>query len=136
LRGSPFGHALEAVKLNETRAEAIGFPVYRIKLVCFVLAAAFAGLAGALIANQNNFVSPGLMHWTQSGMLMVMIIVGGLGHLYGGLVGAAFLLLLEELLSAHTEHWQLALGVILLGIVLFAPHGLARRARRSATAGT
>jgi branched-chain amino acid transport system permease protein len=100
-----------------------------------VLAGAFAGLAGALIANQNNFVSPGLMHWTQSGMLMVMIIVGGLGHLFGGLIGAAFLLLLEEILSAHTEHWQLALGLILLGIVLFAPHGLARAARRSATAG-
>ena len=126
LRRSRFGHALDAVKLNETRAEAIGFPVYRIKLVCFVLAAAVAGLAGALIANQSNFVSPGLMHWTQSGMLMVMIIVGGLGHLLGGAIGAVFLLLLEELLSAHTEHWQLALGIILLGVVLFAPRGLAR----------
>jgi branched-chain amino acid transport system permease protein len=125
LARSRFGHALGAIKMNEVRAEAIGFPTYRIKLACFVIAAALAGLGGALIANQNNFVSPALMHWTQSGMLMVMLIVGGSGHLFGGVVGAALLLLLEETLSAHTQHWQLALGIVLLGVVLFAQRGIA-----------
>jgi branched-chain amino acid transport system permease protein len=125
LAKSRFGHALGAIKMNEVRAEAIGFPTYRIKLACFVLAAALAGLGGALIANQNNFVSPTLMHWTQSGMLMVMLIVGGSGHLLGGVIGAAVLLLLEETLSAHTQHWQLVLGIVLLAIVLFAQRGVA-----------
>jgi branched-chain amino acid transport system permease protein len=125
LARSRFGHALDAIKMNETRAEAIGFPTYRIKLTCFVIAAALAGLGGALIANQSNFVSPALMHWTQSGMLMVMLIVGGSGHLFGGVIGAAVLLLLEETLSTHTQHWQLALGIVLLGVVLFAQRGIA-----------
>jgi branched-chain amino acid transport system permease protein len=125
LGASRFGQAIRAIKENETRAEAIGFPVFRLKLACFVMAGAVAGLAGALIANQNTFVSPSLIHWTQSGLLMVMVIVGGTGYLYGGALGAAVLLVLEETLSGHTEHWQLVLGAILLAIVLFAPKGLA-----------
>jgi branched-chain amino acid transport system permease protein len=132
LARSRFGHALGAIKMNEVRAEAIGFPTYRIKLVCFIIAAAIAGLGGALIANQNNFVSPALMHWTQSGMLMIMLIVGGSGHLFGGVIGAAVLLLLEETLSTYTQHWQLVLGIVLLVIVLFAQRGLAGLFERKA----
>lgn len=120
-----FGRVLQAIRENETRMEAIGYPVYRYKLAGFVLAGAIAGLAGALIANQNTFVSPNLMHWTQSGTLLVMVILGGLGYLYGAALGAVALLLLEEVLSGYTVHWQLALGVILLVVVLRAPHGLA-----------
>jgi branched-chain amino acid transport system permease protein len=120
-----FGRVIEAIRENETRMEAIGFPTYRYKLVCFVIAGAVCGLAGALLANQGNFVSPRLLDWAQSGSLMIMVILGGIGHLYGGAIGAIVLLVLEEVLSAYTIYWQLPVGVILLAIVLFAPRGLA-----------
>nr|WP_312986288.1 branched-chain amino acid ABC transporter permease [Comamonas koreensis] len=119
-----FGHVLQAIKENETRMQAIGFPVYRYKLVAFTLAGAFAGLAGAMLANQGNFVGPGMLQWTQSGILLIMVILGGVGHLYGGLLGAAVFLLLEEVLAAYTVHWQLGLGAVLLIVVLVAPNGL------------
>ena len=103
---------------------ALGFSTYRFKLVAFTLAGALAGLAGALMANLGGFVSPALMQWSQSGMLMIMVILGGVGYLYGGLVGAVFFLLLEELLSHYTIHWQLGLGAVLLLLVMVAPNGL------------
>jgi branched-chain amino acid transport system permease protein len=104
---------------------AIGFPVFRYKLVAFTLAGALAGLAGALLANLGGFVSPALMQWSQSGMLMIMVILGGVGYLYGGVIGAVFFLLLEEVLTHFTIHWQLGLGAVLLFVVLMAPNGLA-----------
>lgn len=124
LLNSRFGHALQAIRDNETRMAAIGFPVYRFKLLAFVLAGALAGLAGALLAHQGGFVSPSMMQWSESGMLMVMVILGGVGHLYGGLVGAVVFLALEELLSSTTIHWQFGLGAVLLAVVLLAPNGL------------
>ncbi len=124
LLNARFGHVLQAVRENETRMTAIGFPVLRFKLVAFTLAGALAGLAGALLANQASFVSPALMHWSQSGMLMVMVILGGVGHLWGPVVGALAFLLLEEMLGLHTIHWQFFLGAILLAVVLVAPNGL------------
>lgn len=124
LLNARFGHTLQAIRENEVRMTAIGFPVYRFKLVAFTLAGALAGLAGALMANLGGFVSPSLMQWSQSGMLMIMVILGGVGYLYGGLVGAVFFLLLEELLSHYTIHWQLGLGAVLLLVVLVAPNGL------------
>jgi branched-chain amino acid transport system permease protein len=120
-----FGRVVEAIRVNETRMEAIGFPTYRYKLICFVIAGALAGLAGALLANQNSFVSPKLMDWVQSGSLMIMVILGGVGYHYGGAIGAVVLLVLEEVLSSYTIYWQLPVGIILLVIVLFAPQGLA-----------
>jgi branched-chain amino acid transport system permease protein len=125
LLNARFGHTLQAIRENESRMMAIGFPVYRYKLVAFTLAGALAGLAGALMANLGGFVSPSLMQWSQSGMLMIMVILGGVGYLYGGLMGAVFFLLLEELLSHYTIHWQLGLGAVLLLVVLVAPNGLA-----------
>ncbi|MEZ5842165.1 MAG: branched-chain amino acid ABC transporter permease [Hyphomicrobiaceae bacterium] len=133
LVNSRFGHALQAIRENETRMEAVGFAVLRIKLVAFVLAGAVCGLAGALMANHAVFVSPSLMQWTQSGVLMIMVILGGVGHLWGGVVGALAFLALEELLSHYTIHWQFFLGAALLGVVLVAPNGimsLAGRGRR------
>jgi branched-chain amino acid transport system permease protein len=124
---------IEAIRENETRMEAVGFPTYRYKLVCFVIAGAVCGLAGALLANQGNFVSPRLLDWAQSGSLMIMVILGGIGHLYGGAIGAIVLLVLEEVLSAYTIYWQLPVGVILLAIVLFAPQGLAGAFARKRT---
>jgi branched-chain amino acid transport system permease protein len=126
-----FGRVIEAIRENETRATAIGYPVYRYKLVCFVISGAIAGLAGALIANQTSYVGPALLHWVQSGTLMVMVILGGVGRFWGGPVGAAVLLLLEELFSGSpllgpfALHWQLPVGAILLAVVLFAPRGIA-----------
>ncbi|MDO9278029.1 MAG: branched-chain amino acid ABC transporter permease [Polaromonas sp.] len=125
LLNARFGHVLQAIRENETRMTAIGFPVYRYKLVAFTLAGAMAGLSGVLLANLGGFVSPSIMQWSQSGMLMVMVILGGVGYLYGGFLGAVFFLLLEELLSHYTIHWQLGLGLVLLLVVLVAPNGLA-----------
>lgn len=120
-----FGRVLLGIRDNEFRMEAIGFPTQRFKLVCFVIGGAIAGLAGALLVNHNNFISPNTLYWTQSGTLLIMIIVGGVGHLLGGVIGAAILLLLEECLSGYTQHWQLALGLMLLGVVFLAPKGVA-----------
>ncbi|UUZ65026.1 branched-chain amino acid ABC transporter permease [Polaromonas sp. P1-6] len=125
LINSHFGRVLQAIRENETRMEAIGHPVFRYKLVCFVIAGALASLAGALLANQNLMVSPSLVHWTQSGSLMVMVILGGTGYFFGGVIGAIVMLMLEEILSGYTIHWQLILGGILLAVVLLLPNGLA-----------
>lgn len=121
---SRFGMVLEGCKENEQRMLALGFPVYRYKLSGFVLAGAVAGLAGALMANYMGFVSPGLMHWTVSGEIMVMVILGGMGTLAGPVIGAAALLLLEEVLSAYMEHWMIILGPTLVAVVLFARRGI------------
>jgi branched-chain amino acid transport system permease protein len=126
-----FGRVVEAIRENETRMEAIGFPTYRYKLVCFAIGGGAAGLAGALLASHSSYVNPNLLYWTQSGTLMIMVILGGVGHLYGGLLGAVALLLLEEVFSVYTIHWQLGVGAILLAIVLFAPQGLAGLAARN-----
>ncbi len=125
LVNSPLGWLLQAARENETRVGATGGRVFAVQWTAFVVAGAIAGLAGALLANLNGLVSPHLMHWSQSGQLMVMVIIGGAGALWGGPLGALVLLLLEELLSGVTLHWQLALGAILLVVVLFAPRGLA-----------
>ncbi len=119
-----FGRVLQGIRENETRMEAVGYPVYRYRLIAFVIAGAMAGLGGALLANQNDLASPNMMHWTQSGMLLIMVILGGVGTLYGGVLGAAVLLLLEEVISTYTIHWQLGVGAVLLAVVLFAPNGL------------
>lgn len=134
LLNARFGHVLQGIRENETRMAALGFAVFRYKLIAFTLAGAIAGLAGALLANQGSFVSPALMQWSQSGMLMVMVILGGVGYLYGGLVGAAVFLLLEEVLVGYTIHWQFGLGAVLLAVVLLAPNGLMSLLRRRAAA--
>ena len=135
LVNSRFGRVLQGIRENETRMEAAGYPVYRFKLIAFVLAGALAGLGGALLANQNQLASPTMLHWTQSGILLIMVILGGVGYLYGGLLGAAVLLLLEELISSHTIHWQLGVGLVLLAVVLFAPNGLSTLLRRGRAGG-
>lgn len=124
LVNSNFGRALQATRENESRTEAIGFPVYRIKLTAFVIAGGMTGLAGALLANQSQLASPALLQWEQSGMLLIMVLLGGVGYVYGGVLGAAILLLLEETLSPHTIYWKLGLGLALLAVVLYARNGL------------
>jgi branched-chain amino acid transport system permease protein len=119
-----FGRVLLGIRENEARMEAIGFATYRYKLVGFALAGGIAGLAGALFANHNLFVSPAALHWTQSATFVVMVLLGGLGYRYGGVAGAFALLALEEALAAWTEYWHLPLGLILLAVVFFARRGL------------
>jgi len=130
LLNARFGHALQAMRENEQRMEAVGFAVYGHRLAAFVIAGALAGLAGALLASLGGFVSPSMMQWGQSGLLMVMVILGGVGHLWGGVIGAVVFLLLEEVLSHYTIYWQFALGAALLAVVLAAPNGLMSLFRR------
>jgi branched-chain amino acid transport system permease protein len=103
---------------------AIGFPAFRYKLVCFVIAGALCGLAGALLANHTNFISPAMMFWTRSGDLMVFVVLGGLGTPFGPLIGTAAYLLLEEALSRVTEYSGLVLGPVLLLVALYLRGGI------------
>jgi branched-chain amino acid transport system permease protein len=135
---SRLGRAVLALRDDDERAEAIGFPTFRLKLVVFTAAGVLGGIAGALSVNLQGYVSPNVLHWTQSGTLMVMVILGGVATVWGGLVGAIVLLLLQEVLSAYTEHWEFWTGWVLLAVVLFARQGLvglavAARARRART---
>jgi branched-chain amino acid transport system permease protein len=121
---SRFGMVVQGLRSNEQRMQAIGFPAKRYRLVCFVIAGTMCGLAGALLANNTDFVSPATMYWTRSGDLMVMVILGGMGSLFGPVLGAIVYLLLEEALSQVTEYWALIMGPLLLLIVLFGRGGI------------
>ena len=122
---SPFGRALQGIRSNEHRMRSLGFPVYRYKLASFGIAGALAGLAGYLSALQFGFVNPELLSWHQSGNVLLMLILGGLGSLYGAVVGAFAFVALEEVYSSVTTHWQLLLGVTIVALVIFLPGGLA-----------
>jgi branched-chain amino acid transport system permease protein len=128
----PFGQILTGIRENAARMETLGTPVRAVQWFAFT--AAVAGLCGALIAQHNVFISPSLMHWTQSATLIVMVILGGIGLRYGALLGSAAWLLLEEVLKGFTEYWHLALGPVLLTLVFLAPRGIAgllRTARKT-----
>jgi len=127
---SRFGFVLNGMRQNENRMAAMGYAPYPYKLVAFVIAGMGAGLAGALMANYLRFASPDMLHWTKSGELMMMVILGGAGTLFGPLLGAAALVILEAVLTAYTENWQLPLGIILLAIVLFSHGGIVALVRR------
>ncbi len=121
---SRFGALLEGRRSNERRMIALGFPTFRYKLTAFVIAGAVCGVAGALFANLTLFVSPSIMHWTRSGEILMMVILGGIGTLFGPVLGAAAYLLLESVLSRWSEHWQAILGPLLILVVLFSKSGL------------
>jgi len=130
---SRFGRVIQAARSNEARTLAIGFSPYLYRLAAFVISGAICGLAGALLVNQTTYLTPEFMNWTRSGELMFMVILGGIATSAGPLLGAAALLLLEDVLQgwsllpkeAVRDHWQLYLGVILVLVVLFARRGLA-----------
>ena len=131
---SAFGRALQGIRSNEHRMRSLGFPVYRYKLASFALAGALAGLAGYLSAMQFGFVNPEIISWHQSGNVLLMLILGGLGSLYGAIVGAFAFVALREFYQSVTTHWQLLLGATIILLVMFLPGGLASvggRFRRS-----
>ncbi len=121
---SPLGRALQGIRENEHRMAAIGFPVFRYKLAAFTLAGAFAGLAGYLFAVLNSGVNPELLSWHQSADVLLMLILGGMGQLWGGVIGAFTFVLLQEVLSSFTKLWHLWLGVVIVLLVLFLPGGM------------
>jgi branched-chain amino acid transport system permease protein len=124
LRHSRFGAALETARQNDVRLAAVGISPFPVRLTAFVISAAVTGVAGALFADLNRFVSPAMLSWQMSGELIVLIILGGVGRLFGPVAGAALYVMLEFALGGITERWQLFLGLILLGVVLFARGGV------------
>lgn len=124
LKASRFGAALQASRQNEVRVAAVGIAPFRIRLVAFMLSAMVTAVAGALYADLNRFVSPSMMSWHMSGELIVLIILGGAARLAGPLAGAMLYVLFEYALGGLTERWQFFLGLMLLGVVLFARGGL------------
>lgn len=121
---SRFGRVLRGIKENPVRMEAIGFAPYRYQLTAYVIAGLIATLAGCLLANQSEFVSPAYATWQRSGDLIFMAVLGGLGSLHGAILGAVVFTLLEEFLSGLTEYWGLIFGPLLVLVVLFARGGL------------
>jgi len=121
---SRFGLALQATRQNPERVEAVGMHPYNIHLTAFIISGMITGLAGALFADLNRFVSPSMFSWQTSGEIMVFVILGGVGRLYGPVAGAALFILLEHWLGGINDYWQFLLGLILLGVVLFARGGL------------
>lgn len=123
VRNSRFGAALQAARQNEARVASVGIEPFRIRLAAFAISAAITGLAGALFADLNRFASPSMLSWQMSGELIVLIVLGGTARLFGPVAGAVLFVLFEFALGGLTERWQLFLGLILLGVVLFARGG-------------
>jgi branched-chain amino acid transport system permease protein len=127
---APFGRALAAIRVNEQRMRSIGYRVFVYKLAAFVLAGALAGLAGYLAACQFGFVNPDILAWHQSGVVLMMVILGGMGRLHGAVLGAFAYVFLQEIFSTpavlgiYAKHWQLAMGTLLVVIVMVFPHGI------------
>lgn len=121
---SSFGLMLRAARQNEDRVLAVGHTPNRIYLTAFVISGAITGLSGALFADLNRFVSPTMLSWQTSGEIMIFVILGGVGRVYGPVAGAALFIVLEHALGGLSEYWHVYLGAILLGVVLFARGGL------------
>ena len=127
---SRFGHALAGIRVNEQRMRAAGFRTYGYKLAAFVIGGALAGMAGFLLAVKDGVVNPELLSWHESGAVLLMIILGGIGHLRGAVIGAVAFTLLRELYSSQAllgplaDHWQLTLGFTIIAFVALLPKGL------------
>jgi branched-chain amino acid transport system permease protein len=128
---SPFGRVLVGIRENTRRMRALGFNVRNYKLLAFTLAAAFAGLAGFINAQFTLFIAPESAHWTQSGTVLVMVLIGGTRSMVGSIIGAAIVLLLQHWLSSYTEYWSLALGVLFIGLIMWAREGIYGLAARA-----
>ena len=127
---SPFGLTLQGIRDSESRMRSLGYDVSLHLFIGFTVSGLFAGIAGALYAFFNNFVSPSTVALTQSVSGLLMTIVGGVGTLFGGFVGAVTVITVENLVSAYTERWQTVLGLAFILIMIFAPEGIVGTARR------
>ncbi len=121
---APFGQVITGICANEQRVRSLGYATQRYKLVSFVIAGTLAGLAGFLEAAHTGFITPSYLGWHESGIILVVVILGGLGTLYGPIIGAVALVLLEDFLPDITEHWKIVLGMIIVCVVLFLPNGI------------
>jgi branched-chain amino acid transport system permease protein len=121
---SRFGLVIRGARSNERRMRAIGFPTFRYKLACFVIAGAMCGLAGALLANHTDYISPAMMSWTRSGDLIVMAVLGGMRAAFGPLIGAMTFLLLEDVLARTTDYPNLIIGPLLLIVAIYVNGGI------------
>jgi branched-chain amino acid transport system permease protein len=128
--GSRFGRVFRGARENPDRMAAIGFATYRFRLGAYVISGALGGLAGFLLAGVTDFVSPAYMSWQRSGDLLIMVIFGGVGRLYGAVIGAIIYLLAEDKLAEYTEHWRLIFGPLLVAVAAFAPGGVIGIARK------
>ncbi|WP_457325452.1 branched-chain amino acid ABC transporter permease [Roseateles sp. P5_E11] len=138
LRLSPFGMALRGARQNARRVQAIGLAPRRVQLAAFVLSGAICGLAGMLLANMNAYASPSTMAWTVSGDLIVMVVLGGMGTVFGPVLGAVVFLGVEELLKGYTEHWMIVFGPLIVLMALLGRGGLTgllQRLHKPAAAG-
>lgn len=124
LIGSPFGSALQASKDNAERMQILGLAVHRQQVIAFTIAGALAGLAGVLSAQHSQFISPQLLHWTTSGEVLIMVILGGLQSLVGAIIGAILLVFLRHEISAYTDYWGFFLGLFLLATVISGKAGI------------
>jgi len=124
LMRSPFGRYLIGIHQNENRMRALGVPLNTYKLAVFVIAGMIAGLSGSLQAQHTGFVSPDAMFWTVSGIVLIMVIVGGPGSLVGAVIGAAIVRLMSHEISSLTEHWMMYMGIFFICVVLFASDGI------------
>jgi branched-chain amino acid transport system permease protein len=122
---SLFGRVIDAIRCNEPRTRALGFTTWRYKLAMFVIAGTLAGLAGYIGAAQDGIVNPAFLSWQQSGQALVIVILGGMGTLYGPAAGAFVLIALEDVAAGITEHWLLFIGAFVIAVVLFLPRGIA-----------
>jgi branched-chain amino acid transport system permease protein len=127
---SPFGHALQGIRENEARFVSLGQDARPFKVIVFVMAASFAGLAGALSSPFRGFASPEAMFWMASGQVIMMVVIGGIGTLIGPIIGAVVFVLIQEVLSSHTEHWMLFAGAVFVLMVILLPGGIVGTASR------
>ncbi|MBT4091254.1 MAG: branched-chain amino acid ABC transporter permease [Deltaproteobacteria bacterium] len=127
---APFGQVITSICANDQRVRALGYAIQRYKLVSFVIGGAIAGLAGFLEAAHTGFITPSFLSWHESGLILVIIILGGIGTLYGPIFGAFALVLLEDLLPELTDNWKLMLGVIIIMVVLFLPNGISSMGKK------
>jgi len=121
---SPFGKLLVAIRENEERIGFLGFNVRRLKIKAFMISAFLGGIAGALFSSYQDFVSPGMLHWTLSGDFILMSVLGGMGTLIGPVLGGAIILYVGDLLSSLTENWMIFIGSFFVLTILFAPQGI------------
>jgi len=124
LRRSPFGQALNGVRVNEIRADQVGFDVRRLKLAAFAVSGVFSGVAGALLGSLMQFVNPQGLHWSTSGDVVIMSLLGGVGTLFGPIIGVVVFETLKELISSRTVHWYGILGLIFILSTMYMPRGI------------